>query len=279
LHPLQFLEVDSSRIAVSTANITNFELKEFGSNLSVVSFVAIWLASIFLLRRSRAKWGPVKFYSIVTLPLLYYFGAFQLLFSQLLMQYDILNAVQSYTFNVINSFLTRPVGGILFGIAFWAVARGIRDKNVSDYMKLSSFGIMLLSVASGDTGLFMLNYPPFGLSSISFIGISSYLLFVGLYYSAISVSLDQKLRALIHKSVEQQLRFVSKMGTSQMEQDIRQRVKYLTRKVAEKMETESGVTVPMQDEEIDGYIKLVIEEKGKLSRKKNEYSDKEVSSS
>ena len=85
--------------------------------------------------------------------------------------------------------------------------------------------------------------------------ISSYLLFVGLYYSAISVSLDQKLRALIHKSVEQQLRFVSKMGTSQMEQDIRQRVKYLTRKVAEKMETESGVTVPMQDEEIDGYIK------------------------
>jgi hypothetical protein len=271
--------IDSSRIATSTMNVTSFELKEFESNLSIVSFVALWSASTFLLRRSRAKWGPVKFYSIVILPLLYYFGVFQLLFSQLLMQYDILNPVQSYTFNIINSFLTRPVGGILFGIAFWAVARSIGNKNISDYMKLASFGIMLLSVASGDTGLFMLNYPPFGLSSITFIGISSYLILVGVYYSAISVSLDQKLRSSIHKSVEQQLGFVSKIGTSQAEQDIQQRVGYLTKKIAKKMEIEGGVPVPMKDEEVDRYIRFVIAEKESLSRKKNESSDEEISSS
>ncbi len=40
-----------------------------------------------------------------------------------------------------------------------------------------------------------------------------------------------------------------------MEQDIQQRVKHLTRKVADNMEIESGVIVPMEDEEVDRYIK------------------------
>ena len=64
-----------------------------------------------------------------------------------------------------------------------------------------------------------------------------------------------------------------------MEQDIQQRVKHLTRKVADNMEIESGVIVPMEDEEVDRYIKLVIEEKERLSRKENEPSDNEMSSS
>ena len=264
--------IDYSRVSTSTANTTNFELKEFETNLSAVSFVALWLASTLLLRQSRAKWSPVKFYSIVILPLLYYFGVFQLLFTQIIMHYDILNAVQSYTFNIISSSLTRPIGGILFGIAFWVIARSIQNKNVGDYMKLSAFGIMLLSIASEDVGLFMLTYPPFGIATVMFIGISSYLLFVGIYYSAISLSLDVKLRVSIQKSVEQQLRFVSKLGASQVEQDILQKVKHLTKRVANQLEEASGVTVPMEDEEVDRYIKIVIEEKERLSKKKDESS-------
>ena len=125
----------------------------------------------------------------------------------------------------------------------------------------------------------MLPYPPFGLVTLSFLGISSYLLLVGIYSSAISVSLDHKIRSSVQNSVEHELRFVSKIGTSQMEQDIQQRVKHLTRKVADNMEIESGVIVPMEDEEVDRYINLVIEEKERLSRKENEPSDNEMSSS
>ena len=269
----------SSRIATSTFNITSFELKQFELNLSIASFVTFWLASVLLLRQSRSKWGPIKFYSIVTLPLLYYFGVFQLLFTQIFMQYDVLDAVQSYTFNLVNSFLTRPVGGILFGIAFLAIARSIENKNVSDYMKLASVGIMLLSISSEDTGLYQYYFPPFGLQSITFIGISSYLLFVGVYYSAVSISIDQKLRTSIQKSVEQQLRFVSKIATSQMEQEVHRRVKYLTKKVSDKLEGESGIMMPMNDDEVNRYIKFVIEEKESLSgnRKRDDFSDEEKS--
>ena len=260
--------IDFSRVSTSTANTSNFELKEFESNLSAVTFVALWFASTLLLRQNRATWGRIKFYSIVILPLLYYFGIFQLIFTQVIMQYDVLSAVRSYTFNIISSSLTRPIGGILFGIAFWVIARSIGNKNVSDYMKLSAFGIMLLSIASEDVGLFMLTYPPFGIATVTFMGISSYLLFVGIYYSAISVSLDVKLKSSIQKSVEQQLRFVSNIGASEVEQDIQQKVKYLTKKVAHRLEEESGVVVPLEDEEVDRYIKIVIDEKERLSKKK-----------
>ena len=175
--------------------------------------------------------------------------------------------------------MTRPIGGILFGIAFWTIARNIGNENIKYFMMLSAFGIMLLSISNVDTGIFMLPYPPFGLVTLSFLGISSYLLLVGIYSSAISVSLDHKIRSSVQNSVEHELRFVSKIGTSQMEQDIQQRVKHLTRKVADNMEIESGVIVPMEDEEVDRYIKLVIEEKERLSRKENEPSDNEMSSS
>ena len=56
--------------------------------------------------------------------------------SGILMQYHILNAVDIYSLNVVNSILTKPVGGILFGVAFWMVARSLSDTKISDYMKL-----------------------------------------------------------------------------------------------------------------------------------------------
>jgi hypothetical protein len=108
-------------------------------------------------------------------------------------------------------------------------------------MKFAALGIMLLSISNEDAGLYLLPYPPFGLPTITFVGISSYLLLVGIYYSAISTSQDNKIRSLIKKSVEEQLKFVSEIGTSQMEQEIQSKVKDLTRRSAKKLEEDSGI--------------------------------------
>jgi hypothetical protein len=127
------------------------------------------------------------------------------------------------------SILTKPVGGILFGVAFWMVARSISDTRISDYMKLSAIGIMLLSISNQDASIYLLPYPPFGLPTITFMGLSSYLLFIGIYYSSISISMNAELRKTIESSVEEQFKFVSKIGTSQMENEIQNRVKEMTR--------------------------------------------------
>lgn len=112
------------------------------------------------------------------------------------------------------------------------VGHSVSDKKIGDYMKLSAIGIMLLSISNQAAGIYLLPYPPFGLPTITFAGISSYMLFVGIYYSSISISIDTNLRKTIESSVEEQFRFVSKIGRSQMENEIANRVKVITKRSA-----------------------------------------------
>jgi hypothetical protein len=130
--------IDSSREAITMTQVQNYDIRQFLAYLSFASFVSLWIASIFLLRHYRKKWGAIKFYVIVSIPLVYYLGILQLAFSNLLVPYHLMNILQIYTFNTVNSILTKPVGGILFGLAFWIVGRRVNDKNISDYMKISA---------------------------------------------------------------------------------------------------------------------------------------------
>jgi hypothetical protein len=120
---------------------------------------------------------------------------------------DTVISLQVYTFNIISSIMTRPVGGAILGIAFLIVARSIYDTNVKNYMKFSALGIMLLAISNEDARIYLLPYPPFGLVTISFMGISSYLLLVGIYYSAVSTSINSQIRSIIERSVDKELGF------------------------------------------------------------------------
>ena len=253
--------------------LVNYDLHQFQSNVLFASFVALWIASTLLLRRQRKKWGAIKFYIVISGPLLYYLGVVQVIISNILMQYHILNAVDIYSLNVVNSILTKPVGGILFGVAFWMVARSLSDTKISDYMKLSAIGIMLLSISNQDASIYLLPYPPFGLPTITFMGLSSYLLFIGIYYSSISISMNAQLRKTIESSVEEQFKFVSKIGTSQMENEIQNRVKEMTRRSAKMLEESSGIQTQLKSEDIEEYIGLVIQERQKLLSKDNDLSN------
>ena len=248
----------------SNYQITNYDLHQIQSNISFASFIALWIGSTLLLRRQRRKWGAIKFYIVISLPLVYYLGMIQLILSSVLVQHHILSSIQSYTFNVINSVLTRPVGGILFGVAFWMIGRSVSDNKISDYMKLSAIGIMLLSISNQDAGTYLLPYPPFGLPTITFLGISSYLLFVGIYYSSISISVDTALRRTIESSVEEQFKFVSKMGRSQMERAIESRVKGVTKRSAKILEENSGIQTHIEDSEVEEYVRFVVKEREKM---------------
>ena len=129
---------------------------------------------------------------------------------------------------------------------------------------LSAIGIMLLSISNQDAGTYLLPYPPFGLPTITFLGISSYLLFVGIYYSSISISVDTALRRTIESSVEEQFKFVSKMGRSQMERAIESRVKGVTKRSAKILEENSGIQTHIEDSEVEEYVRFVVKEREKM---------------
>ena len=57
-------------------------------------------------------------------------------------------------------------------------------------------GFLLLLVSYEAQALITAPFPPLGLLSGSYFGLASYLIFIGLYSSAVSISQDYRLRAL-----------------------------------------------------------------------------------
>ena len=104
---------------------------------------------------------------------------------------------------------------------------------------------------------------------MSFLGLSSYLVFVGLYNSATTVSQDNKLRQAIRKVAINELKLIDSIGTAQMEQELQKRVLRIAKVTTSDMQEESGFQSSMSEEEIKEYLQFVIEERKKLTEDKN----------
>jgi hypothetical protein len=116
---------------------------------------------------------------------------------------------------------SKPIGGILFGIAFWIVSKGLSHRRVKDYMIISGYGLLLLFTANQHQVLLLNPYPPFGLPTISYIGLASYLVLVGVYSSALSVANDAELRRSIRKSVQENSDLLGNIGEAQFENQLK----------------------------------------------------------
>jgi hypothetical protein len=127
-------------------------------------------------------------------------------------------------------------------------------------MVISAYGLVLLFASNQAIVLVTAPYPPFGLASASFVGLSSYLVVAGVYSSAISVSLDLALRRTIRKSVADQSKLLDSIGTAQMQQEFQSRVLAVTRKISERVEEETGVETSMTEEGMKQHLNDVLKE-------------------
>ena len=66
-------------------------------------------------------------------------------------------------------------------------------------MMISAFGFVLLFISNQST-LIAGPYPPFGFFTVGFMGLSAYLIYIGIYSAAISMSEDSRLRQSIRRS-------------------------------------------------------------------------------
>ena len=103
-------------------------------------------------------------------------------------------------------------------------------------------------------------YPPFGLASVSLTGLSCYLIYSGLYSSAVTVSQDITLRKSIRRSVTEQSKLLDSIGTAKMDQELQSRVLMVTKKLSTKLEEETGVETSMTEEDIKEHIEMVRKE-------------------
>jgi len=198
-------------------------LTDFNSYMSIISFISIWIPTLILLKSYSLRFGRIKFWFLVSLPLLYFILPFIMdklnMLDFLLVSY---NKQSILVYSLIFS-PSKQVGGFLFGMIFLIMARKIRRKPVRLFINFTGMGISLLF---GSTVLYGLPYivsPPFGIITLLFINLASYMLFLGLYVSVKELSRDQKIYRELYK-LKQEFAIIKNLSKAEMERTLSKKI-------------------------------------------------------
>lgn len=227
---------------------------------SIASFLSIWLSSFFLIREYYVQTTRYKYLLLFCVPLFFFLTQFQPFLVELFAHY---RTADPTTFGIYYSLFisySKPVGGIFFGLAFFMAAGKVRVVPLKDYLVLAGLGLILFFTANQAILLNNLTYPPFGMAASSFLGLASFLVFVGIYGSALSFAQDANIRKYVRNSVSKELRLMDRIGMSELEEQISRKVTKITKNVTEQMEQETGVEPSLQDDEVQNYISEVLAE-------------------
>jgi hypothetical protein len=193
------------------SGLEEFLIVTLAGILTATSFFSFWGGTIAILYANIKRIGKTRFWILVTTPIIFFLGTLISLFPA--MQGDDPNSV---IIPLYITFFSQIIAIALFATAFVSMARAIPHHQTSDYMYIACYGHTLFSVSIGAT-VSGAGYPPFGLPTVSLVGPFSFLLFIGLYRSAISTAEDSTLRKGIKVSAREQLRFLRSIGTAEME--------------------------------------------------------------
>jgi hypothetical protein len=226
--------------------------------VGIIAYVLTWIGTVMLLRPYIHRIGKIKFYAIMGSAMVYY------LISYPLFVLGYFTPTEETDLDAMNNILIFGIAtvfsGIIFGVAFLSVARTLQKGSaLREHMIIAAYGLLLFYVA-GSAAATQAAYPPFGLASVSFTGLSCYLIYAGLYSSAISVSQDLALRQSIRQSVKEQSKFLDSIGTAQMEDELQTRVLKTAKKASATMAEETGVESSMTEDEMKDYMEIVMNE-------------------
>jgi hypothetical protein len=242
------------------AYFPEFSIASIGSQIvtatviaSSVAYILTWIGSVKLLYPYTQKLGKIKFWIIMGAAMVYYLVSFPLF---VLGYYTPSEKVDAMT-NILIFSLGGIFTGILFGAAFLSVARTLQKGTaLRNQMIIAAYGLLVFYIA-GSAVAAQAAYPPYGLASVSIIGLSCYLIYTGLYSSAVIVSQDTGLRRSIRRSVMDQSKLLHSIGTAHMEQELQSRVLTVAKKLSGTMVKETGVEPSMTENEMKEYIEMV----------------------
>jgi hypothetical protein len=228
---------------------------------TITSFIITWCATVGLLKNYTHKLGKLRYSLVLILPLAYFLSQFLIFSLGLLGPLLILNPIFYGILFTMFFTLSKPIGGIIFGIGFWMVAKNIhKDNPVRNYLIISAYGFLLLFTSNQAIVLTFTQYPPFGLATICFVGLSSYLVLLGIYSSAISMSQDANLRREIRHLAIRELELLDRIGSAQKEEEIRKRVLHMARMNRSNVAAEVGVPSALDEEDLNQYLVDVFKE-------------------
>jgi hypothetical protein len=177
--------------------------------------VSAWIATAALLSNYARKLGKIKYLLVTISPMIFFIGQFVASFP---------NEI-SAIINVDKFFLASYTTVII---------------TLNRYLTISGFGFFLLFTSNQALLMSINPYPPFGIATITVMGVSAYLVIIGIYMSTISLSQDAELRQSIRCVARSQSKLFDSMVSAEIEKEIEKRVMEIIRTRSVEMEDETG---------------------------------------
>jgi len=198
--------------------------------LSILSFLVTWIMTSLLLKDYSIKLGKFRYWAYLSLPLGFYLS--QILVTQFgffIPKAESDQLTFSFWFLFLYT-LSSPIGGILFCLPYFLVIRKMNiDKSLQSYMKILAYALLLF-FAAGSATVYHTPYPPFGLSTVSIIGPSSYLIAVGVYYSARLIATNRTIEHQMRTS-KKYSQFFASIGSAEMEKAMTEIIEGIRKKL------------------------------------------------
>ena len=232
-----------------------------------ISFFSIWITTAILMINYREKpSNAIVYWIILSIPFVYFLITYfyNYLIGNILTSYLEIDPITVSIMLIAFLALSKPIGGLVFGIAFWKISRIMSyERNITTYMIISGFGIFLIFAANQATSQIVSPYPPFGLSSITVLNIATFLMLLGIYNSATFVSANHDLRKLIRKHALES-RLLDIIGQAEMEKEIQKTI-YKIIQDTDTLRKTPNIKLELDEKELKKYLDEVIKE----SKKKN----------
>jgi hypothetical protein len=263
---LRFIPTDTIISSNLAHNITGIPPNLFSQLIvdsfywsSLISFIIIWISTVL---HYSNKIGKVRYWLLVSIPLVYFLTQFVSHFTSLLTQILVADPFFYGIAFTLAFYFSKLIGGVLFGVAFWSMAKSLpRESTVKKYMLVAAYGLILFFV-SNQNGIVSSGslFPPFGLITASFLAFSSYLMFSGLYSATISVSEDLSLRRTIRRLALKESKMLDNIATAQIEHEIQAAVLRVTKKQKDAIVQESGIEPSLTMDDAKRYLDGVLME-------------------
>lgn len=238
-----------------------FDSLDFAYYISYLfSFVIAWVATASLLVFYSDRIGKMKFWLITLMPLFFFLGQYSSFFAMYMSPLFNLDPFFLADLTTLIITLSKPLGGLMLGIAFWIMGRvgGGNNIQVRNYLYISGFGMLLLFTSNQAMLMTISPYPPFGLATIAMFGFSAYLTMIGIYSSSVVVSHSAELRKSIQRLASS--KFLNSLAYAEMESQLEATVLELAKKQSLETENQTGISSTLTDIDAKKYLEEVLDE-------------------
>jgi hypothetical protein len=261
-YPIVVEHVSVAQFPSVNENVDGFAaaLLEVSYLIGFVAVMLTWGATMLMLHNYSSQLGKVKYWFVILPPLVsLLIGLVPLMLAAPTTQSY--SDEQLFSFRIIS--ITALISqGFLYGFAFLTVSNSIRSKiesTITDYLNISALGITILLI-SLSANMAAGAFPPFGILSYSAFALGAYFFFTGIYSSAISVSIDSRLRYLIRRSIADQSRLIDSIALANMSQDLQKRIISIAKDHSESMAVETGIRSSLSESDMNDYLNKVQKE-------------------